>query len=88
MRLINTGDLRLEEFFGDKIPPYAILSHTWREAEVTLQDWHDEGRRHGRHGWPKIDNAIKTARLLGLFLHSAWPLCTGWHFELLKTEDF
>src|SRR5437762_2714013 len=23
------GEFRLTEFFGDNIPPYAILSHTW-----------------------------------------------------------
>jgi hypothetical protein len=32
MRLLNVSapelELKLEEFFGDKIPPYAILSHT------------------------------------------------------------
>jgi ankyrin repeat protein len=29
MRLINVETLKLEEFFDDAIPPYAILSHTW-----------------------------------------------------------
>ncbi|KAF5363040.1 hypothetical protein D9758_012636 [Tetrapyrgos nigripes] len=37
MRLLNTKTLRLEEFF-DEIPPYAILSHTWEDEEVTFQD--------------------------------------------------
>ena len=27
-------------FVADEdVPPYAILSHTWGEDEVTLQDW-------------------------------------------------
>lgn len=38
MRLINTKTLKLEEFNGTDIPPYAILSHTWGEGEVSFQD--------------------------------------------------
>ncbi|KAK1829298.1 heterokaryon incompatibility protein-domain-containing protein [Podospora conica] len=29
MRLINLNTRKLESFFGNSIPPYAILSHTW-----------------------------------------------------------
>ncbi|KAI1319405.1 heterokaryon incompatibility protein-domain-containing protein [Xylariaceae sp. FL0255] len=39
MRLINTATLRLHEFLGDKVPEYAILSHTWEEGEVNFQEW-------------------------------------------------
>jgi hypothetical protein len=38
MRLINTKDLRITEFFDDK-PQYAILSHTWGAEELTFQQW-------------------------------------------------
>lgn len=38
MRLINTRDLRITEFFDDK-PRYAILSHTWGAEELTFQQW-------------------------------------------------
>jgi Heterokaryon incompatibility protein (HET) len=44
MRLLNIGNdgrLRLEWFSKDKIPPYAILSHTWgrgKDDEVTYKD--------------------------------------------------
>jgi ankyrin repeat protein len=38
MRLLSTRTFKLEEISGDKIPPYAILSHTWGEREVTFQD--------------------------------------------------
>lgn len=38
MRLINVKTHQLEEFFGDKIPAYCILSHTWGEEEVTYSD--------------------------------------------------
>jgi hypothetical protein len=36
MRLINCKSLELEEFFGNHIPDYAILSHTWGGEEVTF----------------------------------------------------
>lgn len=39
MRLINTQTLVLAEFFGSDIPPYAILSHTWGQEEITFQEW-------------------------------------------------
>ncbi|KAI1099755.1 HET-domain-containing protein [Jackrogersella minutella] len=47
MRLIHTRSLEMEEFFGDQIPEYAILSHTWEKGEATFQDW------------TKLDNSIR-----------------------------
>ncbi|KAH3906245.1 hypothetical protein HBI56_194120 [Parastagonospora nodorum] len=42
MRLINAATLQLERFDDDtRIPPYAILSHTWAAEEVTLQHFED-----------------------------------------------
>jgi hypothetical protein len=38
MWLVNTTSLELEEFFGNDVPPYAILSHTWGIQEVSFQD--------------------------------------------------
>ncbi|RDW56715.1 hypothetical protein BP6252_14008 [Coleophoma cylindrospora] len=38
MRLINVETLKLEEYLGSQIPPYAILSHCWGTEEVTFQD--------------------------------------------------
>ena len=38
MRLLDTKTLLFHEFIGTKAPPYAILSHTWGEDEVTFQD--------------------------------------------------
>ena len=37
MRLLNTKSQELKDFVG-KLPPYAILSHTWEEEEVLFQD--------------------------------------------------
>jgi hypothetical protein len=38
MRLLNTKTRMLEEIKDDEIPPYAILSHTWGDKEITFQD--------------------------------------------------
>jgi hypothetical protein len=38
MRLLNAETLTLEEFVGDEIPLYAILSHTWGKQEVSYED--------------------------------------------------
>ena len=38
MRLLRTSTFKLESFFEDKIPPYAILSRTWGDKEITLQE--------------------------------------------------
>jgi len=46
MRLINTRSYELKRFDNDhKIPPYAILSHTWGAEEVDLQQFTDLGER-------------------------------------------
>ncbi|WYZ36958.1 hypothetical protein EsH8_II_000464 [Colletotrichum jinshuiense] len=57
MRLINTNTLALGEFFGDDIPRYAIVSHTWGPEEVTLQDWNDLAVAREREGFQKIELA-------------------------------
>ena len=40
LRIQDDGEFSLVGFFGDNIPPYAILSHTWGadSEEVTFQD--------------------------------------------------
>jgi hypothetical protein len=63
MRLINLKSLELEDFLGANIPPYAILSHTWGDGEVTLQHFlhlpKEELKK--RLGWKKIANFCRTA---------------------------
>jgi len=40
MRLLNAHDGQLKDFISDEYrPPYAILSHTWGDEEVSLVDW-------------------------------------------------
>lgn len=45
--------MRLEEFHGSNIPPYAILSHTWGKEEVSFQDLVG-GDAPKLHGYKKI----------------------------------
>ena len=40
MRLIDVSTMHLRQFADDEIPPYAVLSHTWQEGEVTINDLH------------------------------------------------
>jgi hypothetical protein len=61
MRLINTECLRLEEYIDNNIPPYAILSHTWEDEEVTLQDWSDLETRSSKKGYTKIRDTCAQA---------------------------
>ncbi|KAL7914208.1 heterokaryon incompatibility domain-containing protein [Trichoderma velutinum] len=65
MRLINTKTLRLQQFHG-KPPPYAILSHTWGQEEVSFQDFHSPDVREKLAGFSKIRSTCKKAYSHGL----------------------
>jgi hypothetical protein len=39
MRLLNVETMKMEEFFDETVPPYAILSHRWGAEEVSFQEW-------------------------------------------------
>jgi len=65
MRLLHSKKLELTEFFGNDIPPYAILSHTWDDEEVTFQDI-QLPRRKTRKGFAKILSCCKQAVQDGL----------------------
>ncbi|KAI1819962.1 heterokaryon incompatibility protein-domain-containing protein [Xylaria intraflava] len=65
MRLINVHTLVISEFYGDQIPRYATLSHTWDEEEVTLQDMTD-GMAESLKGYRKITACCEQARFDGL----------------------
>jgi hypothetical protein len=40
MKLLNVYTWEINDFISDdSIPPYAILSHTWVNEEVTFHDW-------------------------------------------------
>lgn len=61
MRLLNVNTKQLKEFQAN-IPPYAILSHTWEDDEVTFRDLTqapDTART--KSGWRKIENTCEIA---------------------------
>ncbi|KAF4876731.1 Vegetative incompatibility protein HET-E-1 [Colletotrichum siamense] len=70
MRLIDTRNLRVKEYFNSKRPKYAILSHTWRgEEEVSLQEWmkweggdpNQKAQIEAKSGFKKITSACRLA---------------------------
>lgn len=71
MRLINTRTLIQREFNGEPgrdIPPYAILSHTWSEDEVSYREFAEGAslERQETAGYLKIKNCCSVARQLGI----------------------
>jgi len=64
MRLINTITMELEneQFYEHNLPTYAILSHTWEEGEVTVQDMKQPLVASSKTGWEKIESTCKVAR--------------------------
>lgn len=65
MRLINSWTLELEDFSLKEIPPYAILSHTWGDDEVSFQDVFLPNL-FGKKGYSKIERTCQLARERGL----------------------
>src|SRR6266480_4020995 len=71
MRLLesrNAGEFSLTKYFvrDDEIPPYAILSHTWKDGEeVSLEDLID-GTGKDKAGYDKIRFCRKQAAHDGL----------------------
>lgn len=72
MRLLSTKNLLVVSIREDEIPPYAILSHTWDEDEVTLEDMQGFGAkllstatrinlRKAKKGLQKVLDAAKLA---------------------------
>ncbi|KAK1707380.1 heterokaryon incompatibility protein-domain-containing protein, partial [Colletotrichum lupini] len=62
MHLINTATLELEEFFDRaRTPPYAILSHTWEDGEVSFQEWDHLETRKEKKGFLKIESFCQLA---------------------------
>ena len=62
MRLINTATLEFEEYFGSRIPKYAILSHAWGKEEISFQDWADGRGLTANAGCRKILLACDQAK--------------------------
>ncbi|KAI0850875.1 HET-domain-containing protein [Daldinia vernicosa] len=67
MRLLDVDTLKLHEFMGSNIPKhqYAILSHTWDEEEVSLQDLQAGSGPSKQGGYEKIVLTCKQAKQHG-----------------------
>jgi hypothetical protein len=61
MRLINTSTGLFEEFIGDQIPQYVILSHTWEGEEVTFEDVKSNPSYRQKKGYRKIEMTCRLA---------------------------
>jgi hypothetical protein len=61
MRLLHTTRLTLEDFLPNQEPPYAILSHTWGDSEITYDHLTQNGTVLGLPSNEKILGACKVA---------------------------
>ncbi|KAK4555154.1 hypothetical protein LTR86_007920 [Recurvomyces mirabilis] len=66
MRLINVNTYALSEFLESDVPPYAILSHTWGQDEVSYQDMQKLKLAKKKKGFAKIAWACLEASLAGI----------------------
>lgn len=68
MRLLNASTVQLEEFPANRIPLYAILSHTWGLQEVSREDiQHHTATAGGKPtSWQKIQFACQQSLKDGL----------------------
>ncbi|KAI6086493.1 HET-domain-containing protein [Hypoxylon rubiginosum] len=62
MWLLNAKTLTLQFFLEDVAPPYAILSHTWGDAEITFTDVQDPQQAYKqKEGWTKVEKCCRQA---------------------------
>jgi hypothetical protein len=61
MRLICARTLKLEEFIGEDVPSYAILSHTWGKDEVLFNDIDKQKDYQAKAGFNKIRGCAEQA---------------------------
>lgn len=63
MRLVNVRTLVLEKpRYGQATPPYAILSHTWEDNEITLQEFTSATAKiKAKKGYVKVTQACALA---------------------------
>lgn len=65
MRLLHTQKIQVIEVYGADIPCYAILSHTWSDPEIVLQDLHQS--EHYGSTWDAVAiDALGDAKLKSL----------------------
>ncbi|KAI1630325.1 heterokaryon incompatibility [Exophiala viscosa] len=65
LRVDDHGELSAPRYISGDAPPYAILSHTWGEQEVTLNDL-TNGSSKTMTGYTKIQLCLEQAKKDGL----------------------
>jgi len=66
MRLLHTETLHLHEFQDNKIPKYAILSHTWEDEELSYHDIvAPVANLATKKGYAKMSKAALKSKALG-----------------------
>ena len=65
MRLLDSFNLQLKDFPADRIPSYAILSHTWEDDEVSFADV-EQGNAECKAGYTKIRRSCQQSTSQGL----------------------
>ncbi|POS80048.1 hypothetical protein DHEL01_v201566 [Diaporthe helianthi] len=63
MRLLETDKLEVAFVRDDAIPPYAILSHTWADNEISLQDMQGSSTKHTPRKSRSLKKCTDAARL-------------------------
>jgi len=60
VEVLDTAKVKVRRFEDNLIPPYAIISHTWDEKEITFQDM---VRAHGKkkEGYEKVKKSCSVA---------------------------
>jgi hypothetical protein len=66
MIIIDCSTLTLHSVERSRAPPYAALSHTWTDDEVSFEDMKDLYARESRKGWNKIKETCQRANSAGL----------------------
>ncbi|KAJ3578295.1 hypothetical protein NPX13_g2264 [Xylaria arbuscula] len=66
MWLIDTTTMKLDQVVDLNGNPYAILSHTWEEEEVTFQEFQDLETAQQKKGFAKIRETCRLAASRGL----------------------
>ncbi|KAI0423795.1 hypothetical protein F5Y09DRAFT_326375, partial [Xylaria sp. FL1042] len=65
MRLLKVSPLALHEFSESDVPTYAILSHTWGEEEILLEDIRHIEQAKTKRGFEKVHRACQLAKSQG-----------------------
>lgn len=74
MWLLNANTAQLEDFFEERIPPYAILSHTWGKKEISFRDLTQDPEHTSHPAYHKIRESCRLANESGVDYVSE-PLC-------------